>query len=128
MELSSSQNRLIPPKPNLLKHVDSPLEHAECSAEPPSSIPLVDVLTAHPTAPIQDDSSQPAPGHELRTNIHFATLCFCLFLVGWNDGTVGPLLPRIQGVYHVGHAQNNPHEKLDLFDGVRFRSDSPWSQ
>ncbi|KAJ3563562.1 hypothetical protein NP233_g8859 [Leucocoprinus birnbaumii] len=34
--------------------------------------------------------------------IHFAALCWCLFLAGWNDGTTGPLLPRIQEVYHVG--------------------------
>ncbi|CAL1713982.1 unnamed protein product [Somion occarium] len=39
-----------------------------------------------------------------KKNIQLATLCFCLFVVGWNNGTVGPLLPRIQGVYHVGFA------------------------
>jgi hypothetical protein len=32
---------------------------------------------------------------------HFAALCWCIFLAGWNDGTTGPLLPRIQQVYHV---------------------------
>ncbi|EKM74818.1 hypothetical protein AGABI1DRAFT_132859 [Agaricus bisporus var. burnettii JB137-S8] len=34
--------------------------------------------------------------------IQFAALCWCLFLAGWNDGSTGPLLPRIQDVYHVG--------------------------
>ena len=29
------------------------------------------------------------------------TLCWSLFLAGWNDGSTGPLLPRIQTVYHV---------------------------
>lgn len=33
--------------------------------------------------------------------IQFATLCWSIFLAGWNDGTTGPLLPRIQEVYHV---------------------------
>ena len=33
--------------------------------------------------------------------IQFATLTFALFLEGWNDGTTGPLLPRIQSNYHV---------------------------
>ena len=33
--------------------------------------------------------------------VQFAALCYCLFLAGWNDGTTGPLLPRIQEVYHV---------------------------
>lgn len=36
-----------------------------------------------------------------KLQIHFATMCFALFLAGWNDGTTGPLLPRIQEVYHV---------------------------
>jgi len=31
----------------------------------------------------------------------FLTLCWSIFLLGWNDGTIGPLLPRIQEVYHV---------------------------
>ncbi len=34
--------------------------------------------------------------------IRFATLCWSMCLAGWNDGTTGPLLPRIQSVYHVG--------------------------
>ncbi|KJA21447.1 hypothetical protein HYPSUDRAFT_67788 [Hypholoma sublateritium FD-334 SS-4] len=34
--------------------------------------------------------------------IQFATLLWTLMLAGWNDGTTGPLLPRIQEVYHVG--------------------------
>jgi len=33
--------------------------------------------------------------------IQFSAVCWCLFLAGWNDGTTGPLLPRIQEVYHV---------------------------
>ena len=36
-----------------------------------------------------------------KTNIHFAAMCWSLFMAGWNDGTTGPLLPRIQDVYHV---------------------------
>ena len=31
----------------------------------------------------------------------FLPLCFSVFLNGWNDGTTGPLLPRIQSYYHV---------------------------
>ncbi|KAM5537672.1 hypothetical protein V8D89_008750 [Ganoderma adspersum] len=33
----------------------------------------------------------------------FITLCFSIFVPGFNDGTLGPLLPRIQAVYHVGY-------------------------
>ena len=36
-----------------------------------------------------------------KARIQFAALCWTLFLAGWNDGTPGPMLPRIQSVYHV---------------------------
>ncbi|KAF8155522.1 MFS general substrate transporter [Crassisporium funariophilum] len=36
--------------------------------------------------------------------IQFLALCWALFIAGWNDGTLGPLLPRVQEVYHVGFA------------------------
>ncbi|KAH9899243.1 MFS general substrate transporter [Cubamyces lactineus] len=39
-----------------------------------------------------------------RGRIQFATLCWSIFVAGWNDGTVGPLLLRLQAVYHVGYA------------------------
>lgn len=47
----------------------------------------------------------PLPDLELaykkKAYAHFLTLCFTLFLAGWNDGTTGPLLLRIQEYYHV---------------------------
>jgi hypothetical protein len=33
--------------------------------------------------------------------LQFSSLCWTLFLAGWNDGTTGPLLPRMQTNYHV---------------------------
>ncbi|KAH9852215.1 MFS general substrate transporter [Lenzites betulinus] len=36
--------------------------------------------------------------------MQFATLCWSIYVAGWNDGTLGPLLPRLQEVYHVGYA------------------------
>ncbi|OAX42435.1 MFS general substrate transporter [Rhizopogon vinicolor AM-OR11-026] len=35
----------------------------------------------------------------LLARVQFATLCWTMYLAGWNDGTTGPLLPRIQEVY-----------------------------
>ncbi|CDO77090.1 hypothetical protein BN946_scf184473.g34 [Trametes cinnabarina] len=35
---------------------------------------------------------------------HFLALCWCVFCMGWNDGTTGPMLPRIQANYHLGFA------------------------
>ncbi|KAF4611885.1 hypothetical protein D9613_003751 [Agrocybe pediades] len=50
------------------------------------------------TTPAQ--SREHAQSHEiLLGRIHFAAVCFSLFLSGWNDGSVGPLIPRIQDVY-----------------------------
>ncbi|KAJ4473093.1 MFS general substrate transporter [Lentinula aciculospora] len=36
--------------------------------------------------------------------IQFAALCWCFILEGWNDGSIGPLLPVIQAYYSVGFA------------------------
>ena len=38
---------------------------------------------------------------KILARIQFLSLCWTLFLAGWNDGSTGPLLPRIQEVYHV---------------------------
>ncbi|KAF8877286.1 MFS general substrate transporter [Infundibulicybe gibba] len=42
--------------------------------------------------------------HLKNSRIQFASVCWCIFLAGWNDGSTGPLLPRIQKVYDVGFA------------------------
>jgi hypothetical protein len=31
----------------------------------------------------------------------FLALCWALFVIGWTDGSIGPLLPRIQVSYNV---------------------------
>jgi hypothetical protein len=36
-----------------------------------------------------------------RERIQFFALCWSFFLLGWCDSSTGPLLPRIQNVYHV---------------------------
>ena len=46
-------------------------------------------------------SEQVAKAKQWKAHWQFVTLCWSLFLAGWNDGTTGPLLPRIQEVYHV---------------------------
>ncbi|TBU31097.1 MFS general substrate transporter [Dichomitus squalens] len=40
----------------------------------------------------------------LKANIMYGALLYSMLLSGWNDGTTGPLLPRIQAVYHIGFA------------------------
>lgn len=41
------------------------------------------------------------PALRQKARLQYLTLCWTLFLAGWNDGTTGPLLPRMQTVYHV---------------------------
>ncbi|PIL35311.1 MFS general substrate transporter [Ganoderma sinense ZZ0214-1] len=35
--------------------------------------------------------------------LHYAALCWAIFVCGWNDGTTGPLVPRLQEVHHVSY-------------------------
>ena len=48
-----------------------------------------------------DDTAVQTKAQRLRARIQFLALCWAVYLLGWNDGTTGPLLPRIQKVYHV---------------------------
>ncbi|KAF4583440.1 hypothetical protein EYR38_002191 [Pleurotus pulmonarius] len=58
--------------------------------------------TAQPTTEGLQENMQTSPKKQAMTaRIQFATLCWCLFLAGWNDGTTGPLLPRIREVYNI---------------------------
>lgn len=36
-----------------------------------------------------------------KATLQFATLCLSIYVSGWNDGALGPLLPRLQAVYEV---------------------------
>ncbi|KAF7351269.1 MFS domain-containing protein [Mycena sanguinolenta] len=51
----------------------------------------------------EDHGSQGAsPSHVIRARIHLFAIYFSMFLAGWNDGSNGPLIPRMQKVYDVG--------------------------
>ncbi|KAF9553571.1 MFS general substrate transporter [Agrocybe pediades] len=63
-----------------------------------------------PSLTLEDEKSQSSAvegktvltkGQKILATLQFLTLCWTLFVAGWNDGTIGPLLPRIQEVYHV---------------------------
>lgn len=41
------------------------------------------------------------PSQRRRALFHFLSLCGTIYVAGWNDGTLGPLLPRLQEVYNV---------------------------
>lgn len=56
-------------------------------------------------SPEMEEQGRPSAKQSARyrwyARLHFAAICWCFFLQGWNDGTAGPLLPRMQSVYHV---------------------------
>ena len=46
-------------------------------------------------------SHSPTKKQRRTAHLQLLTLCWNFMLTGWNDGSAGPLLPRIQEVYHV---------------------------
>ena len=87
-EGSSSSNN--PKNDQLLPSGVEVIEMAELGSTHGNAVPSA--TTVFPAA---------SPRTRRIASIHFVTLCWTLFLAGWNDGTTGPLLTRIQDIYHV---------------------------
>ncbi|TFL07866.1 major facilitator superfamily domain-containing protein [Pterulicium gracile] len=58
---------------------------------------------------IEEEAHQPAPPADgtkkeymRREFVQLAALCWGTFLCGWNDGTLGPMIPKIREAYNVG--------------------------
>ncbi|RDB30820.1 Bypass of stop codon protein 6 [Hypsizygus marmoreus] len=65
---------------------------------------LLPVVTTETRASADAETPAQTKKQVVTARIQFATLCWTLFIAGWNDGSLGPLLPRIREVYHVGFA------------------------
>ena len=50
---------------------------------------------------IQRDEKGPTKKEARMARAQFLALCWALFVIGWTDGSTGPLLPRIQSFYDV---------------------------
>ena len=50
---------------------------------------------------IQRDKKVQSTKEEHVARAQFLALCWTLFVVGWTDGSTGPLLPKIQNFYDV---------------------------
>ena len=50
---------------------------------------------------IAKDVKVPTKQEARTARAQFLSLCWALFVLGWNDGSIGPLLPRIQEFYDV---------------------------
>ncbi|KAJ7778300.1 MFS general substrate transporter [Mycena metata] len=75
------------------------------SAEPSLNHATVSSKDGVSEAPLAQTVLPPRPKEQVsRERVHLFALYWCLFLSGWNDGSAGPLIPRIQRVYHVNFA------------------------
>ncbi|KAJ6595848.1 MFS general substrate transporter [Mycena vulgaris] len=48
------------------------------------------------------DQGVSSGSHTVRARIHLCAIYMSMFIAGWNDGSSGPLIPRIQKVYNAG--------------------------
>lgn len=60
-----------------------------------------DTLNAIPYLPASNLTPRLSKLQKRNSMVQFLALCWAIFLVGWNDGSTGPLLPRIQEDYRV---------------------------
>ncbi|KAJ6588922.1 MFS general substrate transporter [Mycena capillaripes] len=88
--------------------MSSALEQVELQSLPKlsthNSTASKDGADAAAAPPLAQPALPRSKQHVFRERVQLFALCWCLFLAGWNDGTAGPLIPRIQRVYHVGFA------------------------
>ncbi|KAG2357354.1 MFS general substrate transporter [Suillus spraguei] len=89
-----SQHPTVAPQYNL-KENDKPNERIEIRVESSASVSR---------AASASDLNAQSKRQRLRARVQFATVCGSMYLIGWNDGTTGPLLPRIQKVYGLNFA------------------------
>ncbi|TFL07867.1 MFS general substrate transporter [Pterulicium gracile] len=62
--------------------------------------------STHTVSIVEDALQQATEGtqkeFQRKELVQLSALCWGAFLIGWNDATLGPLIPRIQEVYGVG--------------------------
>ncbi|KAJ7032040.1 MFS general substrate transporter [Mycena alexandri] len=79
--------------------MDQPIETSPVYPPPPATPSKIELDPPLPPT----STYQPSRQQILLGRVQTVALCWAVFLAGWNDGTVGPLLPRIQEVYHLGY-------------------------
>ncbi|CAA7269998.1 unnamed protein product [Cyclocybe aegerita] len=80
----------------------TPVSDSNDKLDLPTVTQNVEVQKLVTSSPQDVDPRSPAPRtpRQLRVSrISYTSLCFILFLGGWNDGATGTLLPRIREVY-----------------------------
>ncbi|KAF9034189.1 MFS general substrate transporter [Hymenopellis radicata] len=56
---------------------------------------------ARPVEDVESRIESPPSGYRIRSIAQFTACCWLKMLSGWNDGTSGPLIPRLQEVYQI---------------------------
>ncbi|KAM5537649.1 hypothetical protein V8D89_008727 [Ganoderma adspersum] len=98
---SPTQQQLTAPPPGQ-KHLSSVASLGKKQEE----ILVIEVVTE--TLDLSD-ALEPTPASVMMKAMHrqwaiqFTILCMASFLVGWADGTIGPIIPQLQEFYHVGY-------------------------
>lgn len=100
--LSAIPSYLGENRPRRRSSVAAHATHTVVAIEPPTTA----YSSAGPSGMSIDDSqveitAAQAAMNRRKSAVHFFALCYSMFLEGWNDGTVGPLLPTFQEYYHV---------------------------
>ncbi|KAJ7056057.1 hypothetical protein C8F01DRAFT_1373059 [Mycena amicta] len=71
---------------------------------PSSEKELDQVILGVHAVPTLSDPGIPRPRKQKRTEqLQLLALCGTLFLSGWNDGSIGPLIPKIQEYYGLSY-------------------------
>ncbi|KAJ7055865.1 MFS general substrate transporter [Mycena amicta] len=70
---------------------------------PAPSLSQLPALAAEAPEEIQTPPTRPSAKQRGVETVQLAALCWALAISGWNDGTLGPLIPRIQEEFHIGY-------------------------
>ena len=93
----ASVHRVPSPRPSIeLRRVKHPRTESDIEG-----VPSVQGDDSGGTSAIGDQTQDVPQRARKWLEVQYACLCFALFLAGWNDGTNGPLIPRIQRYYNV---------------------------
>lgn len=85
------------------KKIADPEKNAQETESETKSTHVVEALNEFASTTLEQ-SGQPraiSPAMKSAARWQMFAVCFSLFLAGWDGGTMGPLLPKIQSFYHV---------------------------
>ena len=66
-----------------------------------NAVPDQSASSEHGESSVLSVDGNAAMSMRRKAHVMYGALLYSMLLSGWNDGTTGPLLPRIQAVYHV---------------------------